>query len=300
MPEEGIELTEKNHLMSIEEILEITKIFTEMGVTKIRLTGGEPLIRKNIEFLLKELSKLPVELSITTNGILIDKFIPLFKEIGLSKINLSLDSLNKEKAIFITKRDYQDRILQNIDLLLNNNFNLKINVVLMKGTNDNELLDFIDWSKNKKLALRFIEFMPFSGNQWQLDKGVSLAETLEIIGEKYGEKVHKIADAENDTTLNYKIDGFESTFGVISSVTNPFCGTCNRIRLTANGKIKNCLFSNNETDLLTPYRANQDIKPLIFNSILNKKAQRAGMDTLEKLSNPSLNSDNRSMTAIGG
>ena len=127
MPEEGIQLTEKEHLMSIEEILEITKIFIEMGVTKVRLTGGEPLIRKNIEFLLRELGKLPIELSITTNGILIDKFIPLFKEIGLSKINLSLDSLDKEKAIFITKRDYQDRILQNIDLLLKDNFNLKIN-----------------------------------------------------------------------------------------------------------------------------------------------------------------------------
>ena len=300
MPEEGIELTDKSELMTIEEILDIAQKFVQMGVKKIRLTGGEPLVRKNVEYLLRELGKLPVELAITTNGVVVDKFIDIFKEIGLNKINISLDSLNKEKAAFITKRDYFDRIMTNIDLLVENDFNVKANVVLIKGVNHTELLDFIEFTKNRNIALRFIEFMPFAGNNWDWEKAVSLAETLEIVKAKYGDRLHKKIDEKNDTSLNYQIDGFEGSFGVISSVTNPFCGTCNRIRLTANGRIKNCLFSDSETDILTSYRAGLDLENIIRNTIFEKKSERGGMDTMEKLSNPDLNGKNRSMIAIGG
>ncbi len=303
MPEEGIELTERENLMSMEEVLEIAKVFVSMGVRKIRLTGGEPLIRKNIEFLLRELAKLPVELAITSNGILIDRFVDLFDEIGLRKINLSLDSLDKERAKFITKRDYFDRIMSNINLLLQPkyDFDLKVNVVLMRDVNAMELPDFIEWTKDKKLSLRFIEFMPFSGNQWEWEKGVSLKEVLEQVESVYGaENVLKLQDEPNDTTRNYQVKGFDGSFGVISSVTNPFCSTCNRMRLTSNGRMKNCLFSNSETDLLTPFRAGESIDSLIRASIESKKAERAGMDTFEKLSDPERNSQNRSMIAIGG
>lgn len=301
MPEEGVELTEKSDLMTIEEVLELAKTFVKMGVKKIRLTGGEPLIRKNIEHLLLELGKLPVELAITTNGVLVDKYIDVFEKIGLKSINISLDSLDKEKSLFITKRDYFDRIMNNIQLLLDRNFKVKANVVLIRGVNDNELIDFVEWTKDKDLSLRFIEFMPFSGNNWDWDKGISLAETLETVKEYYhSDNILRLTDLKNDTSLNYKIKGYKGSFAIISSVTNPFCGTCNRVRITSNGTMKNCLFSNNEVDLLTPIRKEYNIENLIRNSIYNKKFERAGMDSFEKFSDSTLNSNNRSMTTIGG
>lgn len=239
MPEEGVELTEKSDLMTIEEVLELAKTFVKMGVKKIRLTGGEPLIRKNIEHLLLELGKLPVELAITTNGVLVDKYIDVFEKIGLKSINISLDSLDKEKSLFITKRDYFDRIMNNIQLLLDRNFKVKANVVLIRGVNDNELIDFVEWTKDKDLSLRFIEFMPFSGNNWDWDKGISLAETLETVKEYYhSDNILRLTDLKNDTSLNYKIKGYKGSFAIISSVTNPFCGTCNRVRITSNGTMK--------------------------------------------------------------
>ena len=300
MPEEGIELTEKSNLMSIEEIIDIAREFVSLGVKKIRLTGGEPLIRKNIEKLLRELSAMGVELAITTNGILVDKHIELFKEVGLININISLDTLDKEKSIFITKRDYFDRIMQNIDLMIEHNFNVKINVVAMADVNKNEILDFIEWTKHKAITIKFIEFMPFKDNQWDWSKGVSFAEITEMAKSKYNSKLIKVNDSKNDTTRHYQIEGFQGKFGVISSVTNPFCSTCNRMRLTSNGKMKNCLFSNSETDLLSALRKGEDIKPLILDSIHDKKKERAGMDSFEKFSNTEHNSDNRTMISIGG
>jgi len=300
MPEEGIELTERSHLMSIEEIIDIARVFVDLGVKKIRLTGGEPLIRKNIEKLLTEISAMGVELAITTNGILLDKFVDTFKKVGLKNINISLDTLDKEKSIFITKRDYFDRILQNIDLMIENNFNVKINVVAMQDVNVNEILDFIEWTKHKPLTVKFIEFMPFKDNKWDWSKGVSFAEIIEKAKLNFGKNLVKVPDSNNDTTRHYQIKGYKGKFGVISSVTNPFCSTCNRMRLTANGRMKNCLFSNKETDLLTSMRNGDDIKPLILESILQKKKERAGMDSFAKFSDESLNSDNRAMTAIGG
>ena len=161
-------------------------------------------------------------------------------------------------------------------------------------------MDFIDFTKDKNVDVRFIEFMPFSGNRWEPEKGISLAEVLQLAEGKYADKLTRIEDAPNDTAKNYRISGYQGKFGVISSVTNPFCDTCNRIRLTSNGRIKNCLFSNDETDLLTPLREGNDIVPLIHQAIQSKKKVRAGMDTFEQFSNPSLNEDNRSMISIGG
>ena len=300
MPEEGITLTEKSNLMSIEEIIEIAQKFVRLGVKKIRLTGGEPLIRKNIEKLLVELSKMGVELAITTNGILVDRYINLFKKVGLSNINISLDTLQKEKSIFITKRDYFDQIMKNIDLLIANNFNLKLNVVLIKGVNEEEVIDFINLTQNKNIVVKFIEFMPFKDNKWDWSKGVSKQEIIDKAVHSFGNKVQKAEDNENDTTSHYYIEGYKGKFGIISSVTNPFCSTCNRIRLTANGKIKNCLFSNEEIDLLNHLRKGEDIEPLILSSVSKKKYQRAGMDSFDKFSDNKLNSNNRTMISIGG
>lgn len=299
MPEEGIELRDRSEFMTAEELIEIAKLFISMGVKKIRLTGGEPLVKKNAKMVIEELGKLPIELTITTNAILVDQFIDTFKNAGVKSVNVSLDSLKKERFNNITKRNYFDKVLSNIDLLINAGFIVKINAVVMKNINDDEIIDFVKLSENKPIDVRFIEFMPFDGNQWNWDKIVSYKEIIRLIHNNYKkEEIIQLKSTPNDTSKNFKLNNALGTFGIISSVTNPFCDTCNRIRLTADGKIKNCLFSENETDLLTAFRNNEDISPLIIESIKNKKAHHGGIDSFEK-SDPS-EFKNRSMIAIGG
>lgn len=301
MPEEGIQLSEKESLMSHEEVIFIAKQFVEMGVKKIRLTGGEPLIKKNVEKIITELAALPINLGITTNGILLDNFFELFKQSGVKDINISLDTLNREKFNEITRRDYFDRVLNNINLYEANGFNVKINNVLIKGVNDNEMLDFVEFTKTKNIAIRFIEFMPFSGNKWNTEKVVTLDEILAAATKKYGkENIIKLPSRKNGTAKNFQIKGYKGSFGVISTVSNPFCDSCNRIRLTANGCIKNCLFSSTETNLLTPLREGKNIQPHILEGVLHKFKTRGGMTSDAAFFDTKNNSKNRTMIAIGG
>lgn len=301
MPEEGVKLSPRSHLMSYEEIYTIAQTFVKHGVTKIRLTGGEPLIRKDIGVILEKLSSLPVELSITTNAVIVDKFIDVLKKYGVHSINVSLDSLDKEKFRQITRRDEFDRVYKNILLLVAEGFHVKVNAVLMKGFNEDEIIHFIELTKDLPVSIRFIEFMPFDGNKWDMGKMVSYKDVMEYVGAHYSEKqIERLQDAPNDTSKNYKITGYQGSFAIISSVTNPFCDTCNRLRLTANGQLKNCLFSSSESDLLTNLRAGKDIEPIIKKAVLAKFKVRGGMDTLEKLKDPKFHSQNRSMITIGG
>lgn len=301
MPKNGVLLTPKEQLMNADEVFGIAKIFVDNGVNKIRLTGGEPLVRKDFSSILKNLSTLNVDLSITTNAILVDRYIEDFKKYGLKKINISLDSLSQEKFKFITLRDQIKKTYENVLLLINEGFHVKVNVVLMKGTNDDEIIDFINLTKELPIAIRFIEFMPFDGNKWSTSKLVSQEEILNTVKTNFHEKNLIILQNENNfTSRNYQIKGYTGNFGIISSVTNPFCDSCNRIRLTANGKLKNCLFSNSETDLLSTLRKGESIETLISERIYKKKAIRAGMDTSEKFNNPKLHNNNRSMITIGG
>ncbi len=301
MPEEGIELSEKENVLTHEEIIVLAKEFVALGVNKIRLTGGEPLIKKNIEKIIRELTALPISLGITTNGILLDKYIDLFKECGVKDINISLDTLDKDKFELMTRRDYYDRVMSNIYQCILAGFNVKINAVLIKGTNDNEIVDFIEFTKDKNLSFRFIEFMPFDGNKWDTSKVVSLKDVLEKVNGNYAEsEIIKLEDKKHDTTKNYRIKGYKGSFGVISTVSNPFCDSCNRIRLTANGRIKNCLFSAEETNLLTPLRAGEDIVPHILEAVYPKKKSRGGMISDEDFFDKEKNTKNRAMISIGG
>lgn len=299
MPEEGVELRDRSQFMSSEEVIEMAKTFVKLGVTKIRLTGGEPLIKKDIRNVLLQLSKLPVELSLTTNAVIVDRHIETLKEAGIKSLNVSLDTLDKAKFKEITRRDQFDKVMSNIDLLIKEGFKVKVNAVLMKDFNESEIIDFIDWTKNKNIAFRFIEFMPFDGNEWNWDKTVSYKAILDKIENHFGtENLEKVTDQLNDTSRNFRIKNYLGTFGIISSVTNPFCDSCNRIRLTADGKIKNCLFSYDEIDLLTAMRNGEDIVPNIFESISAKKALRSGIDDFEFFENKK--DFNRSMITIGG
>jgi GTP 3',8-cyclase len=301
MPAEGITLSPKAHLMTADEIVRIAQTFVELGVDKIRLTGGEPLVRKDAKDILLRLGRLGVNLTLTTNGILVPDYITTFNEARIKTVNISLDTLDKAKYRQITRRDHYDNVLENIDLLLRENFTVKLNIVLIKGFNDNEITDFIKLTQNKDLQIRFIEFMPFSGNQWDKSKLVGYNEILETIALAYPQdQIERLADAPNDTAKNFRIKNYRGSFAIISSVTNPFCGTCNRIRLTADGKLKNCLFSNSETDLLSTLRGGASILPLIHQNLRAKHAMRGGMDDDLKFQNPELFTQNRSMIAIGG
>jgi len=301
MPADGIALSPKASLMTADEIFAIAQTFVENGVDKIRLTGGEPLLRKDFSEIVSKLAALNTSLSITTNGILIDRHIDILKQANIKKINLSLDTLVSSKFHSITLRNQFEKVIDNLHLLLNNDFEVKVNVVLMKGFNEIEIIDFVKLTKFLPISIRFIEFMPFAGNEWDRSKMVSQKEILsQVEGCFAADKIQKLEDEKNFTARTYKIEGFQGNFGIISSITNPFCDGCNRIRLTANGKIKNCLFSNSETDLLTAFRNGESITNLISESIKNKKKVRAGMVTISEMDDPALHFDNRSMIAIGG
>ncbi|MGP8215116.1 MAG: GTP 3',8-cyclase MoaA [Bacteroidia bacterium] len=300
MPEQGIILRPKSEFMTSDEVISIAKVFVSLGIKKIRLTGGEPLIRGDIKKIIEGLSQFPVQLAITTNGILIDQYIDTLKAANLSLVNVSLDSLQPERMKTITRRDYFERIKDNIELLLANNFRVKLNAVIIRSMNDDEIIDFIEFTRERELQYRLIEYMPFLGNNWNGAKGVSFNEMMDKINERYNGNVLKIEGERNETSKNFKIKRYKGSFAIITTVSNPFCDSCNRIRLTADGKIKNCLFSNNETDLLTPLRAGNKITDLILQSVWEKKLTRGGMDSPQKFSNPEFHLKNRSMVAIGG
>ena len=301
MPENGIALSPRSHLMTYEEIYQIASTFVRNGVTKIRLTGGEPLIRKDIDVILKKLASLNVELSITTNAILVDRFVDTFKENGIRNINASLDSLDSEKFKQITRRDNFKKVFDNIHLLIKEGFHVKLNVVLIKDFNENEIIDFINLTKDWPIVVRFIEFMPFNGNKWDVSKLVSYESIMNSAFNEFSKtKIIRLKDAQNDTSKNYKVSHYKGSFAVISTVTNPFCDSCNRLRLTANGQLKNCLFSSEENDLLTQLREGKSIEGVIQKSVLMKKKIRNGLTTNESFSNKKKHSENRSMIAIGG
>ncbi|HET8830094.1 MAG TPA: GTP 3',8-cyclase MoaA [Pelobium sp.] len=301
MPAEGINLTPKAHLMSADEIETIAKTFVSLGVNKIRLTGGEPLVRKDAKDIIERLGKLNIDLNITTNGLLVHEYIDTFKNAGIKSLNISIDTLQKEKYFQITRRDYFDQLWDNIQLLLKHDFEVRLNVVLIKGFNDGEIIDFINLTKSLNIQIRFIEFMPFNGNEWDKSKLVTYAEIIEKVNTNFNANtVLRINDKLNDTAKNHQIKSFQGKFSVISSVSNPFCSTCNRIRLTADGKLKNCLFSGTEDALLGALRNGESIISIIQKNIKSKFPVRGGMEQDVEFQNPSLFSKNRSMIKIGG
>ncbi|WP_316803713.1 GTP 3',8-cyclase MoaA [Pedobacter nototheniae] len=298
MPEEDYDFTPASRLMQPNEVLELAKTFVDEGVKKIRLTGGEPLVRKDAAEIILALGKLPVELVITTNGTRIAEMLPVLIKAGIKTINISLDTLQPEKFMLITRRDVFHQVRSNIELLLQHKIAVKINMVVMKGLNDNEIKDFIDWTKHNPIQVRFIEFMPFSGNKWTSNKMFSLEEILAVVEQDF--TILPVKSALNDTAKSFMIPGYEGSFAIISTMTAPFCGTCNRMRLTADGKLKNCLFSADETDLLTALRNKEAVLPLIQASIWDKKKELGGqlITHFEKLDTAAIK--NRSMITIGG
>lgn len=292
MPEEGIPLTPEDRLPSVDELMEIVSVFKGMGVDKIRLTGGEPMARKELPEILDRLYEMGFrDLNITTNGVFLDRYIDKFKDVGLTSINVSLDTLDSEKFATVTRRDRFDKVMANIQKGMEEGLRIKINTVLLKDFNEDDIRPMLEWSKTTPIHVRFIEFMPFNGNQWNTGKLVTYQDVLEEARMYFN--IEKLKDGPHSTSKSFRVKGGKGTFAVISSMTEPFCGTCNRLRLTADGKLKNCLFSNQEANLLTALRKGHNLKELIRLSVRSKKEAHAGMENLPDM-------ENRSMIAIGG
>lgn len=298
MPEEDYEFTPASRLMQVDEIQALAKIFVDLGVNKIRLTGGEPLVRKDAKDIILALAKLPVKLTLTTNATRLHEFLETLEYANIRSLNISLDTLEPEKFNLITRRNQFQLVYNNIQLLMSKGFHVKVNMVVMKGLNENELLDFVEWTKYEPVHVRFIEFMPFTGNRWTSNKVFTMQQMLQVIEEKY--EIVRLQDEKHDTAKGYRVPGYQGTFSVISTMSSNFCGDCNRMRLTADGKIKNCLFSKEETDLLTAFRKGEDVISLIHQSIQSKAKELGGQFTtdFEHLHAEDIN--NRSMITIGG
>lgn len=297
MPEEDYDFTPASRLMQPDEIMSIAKQFVEMGVNKIRLTGGEPLVRKDVGKIIQDLATLPVRLTLTTNGTRLHQYADVLKDAGVQSLNISLDTLDQDRFLLLTRRNQFSQVMENIELMVQKGFTVKVNVVVMKGINHEEILQFVAWTKDQPIHVRFIEFMPFSGNHWKEERVFTWQQMMEQISLQYD--LMPIEKANHDTARQYKIMGHAGSIAVIATMSAPFCGDCNRMRLTADGKMKNCLFSKTETDLLTPFRRGEDIRPLILGSIAEKKKALGGQFTdLEHVDAEQI--INRSMITIGG
>ncbi len=298
MPEEDYVFTPASQLMQLHEIEALANVFVQQGVSKIRLTGGEPLVRKDAAAIITALSRLPVQLTLTTNGTRLHEFIPVLQHAGVHSLNISLDTLQPDRFRLLTRRDQFELVKRNIDAILQQQFHVKVNMVVMKGLNDTEINDFIAWTKDVPVHVRFIEFMPFSGNRWTSNKVFIWQEILQVVQQEY--EVVRLEDNLHDTAKKYTVPGHAGTFAVISTMSAPFCGGCNRIRLTADGKMKNCLFSSEETDLLTAFRNGEDVLPLIQQSIRSKAKELGGQFSADINTVHAEDIHNRSMITIGG
>jgi len=290
-----------NELLTDDEIIRLINILVRnLGVKKIRFTGGEPLIRKDILHILRNISELkkdfPLSLGITTNGTELEKNLHSLYDCGIDYLNISLDTLQPQRFIAITGKSLFEQTLQSIYLAEKMNFKkVKVNAVIINKINDDELIEFVEYFKNLDVELRFIEFMPFGSNEWQKDGFVSAEEMKNKIQTAF--KLVKLED-DNRIADNYAVAGYKCKVGFISSISNHFCDSCNRLRITATGKIKLCLFSSEERTSLKYYLANsnisdEEIAERISQSLQFKQEKHPELEELLKL-------DNNNMLSIGG
>lgn len=302
MPEKGVQLTPKSNLMNNEEIYRIVNLFVHrFGTKKIRFTGGEPLIRNDIIDIVQNVSTLKSKglekISITTNGILFARHSSMLRQAGLDSVNISLDTLNPDRFQLITRRNGLAKVLKSIEMALMDKYDsVKINFVPIQGLNDDEIEDFIELTKDSNLEIRFIEYMPFNGNGWNTDKMISFRQLLNRIQSRFN--IQRLPPRSiHDTAILYKVENYTGTIGFINSMTNAFCAGCNRVRLTADGHLKVCLFGKDELSLKNAIRNDMDddeIDTMIRAAVHRKKKQHSGALNIAK------DNSNRPMILIGG
>ncbi|XP_044632562.2 molybdenum cofactor biosynthesis protein 1 isoform X2 [Equus asinus] len=293
MPEEGVPLTPKAKLLTTEEILTLARLFVKEGVDKIRLTGGEPLIRPDVVDIVAQLHRLEGlrTIGVTTNGINLARLLPSLQKAGLSAINISLDTLVPAKFEFIVRRKGFHKVMEGIHKAIELGYNpVKVNCVVMRGLNEDELLNFVALTKGLPLDVRFIEYMPFDGNKWNFRKMVSYKEMLDTLRQQWPE-LEKLPEEESSTAKAFKIPGFRGQVSFITSMSEHFCGTCNRLRITADGNLKVCLFGNSEVSLRDHLRAGaseEELLRIIGAAVGRKKQQHAELFLMLQDSPPAI------------
>ena len=288
-------------LMTFDEILNLARIFVALGVNKVRITGGEPLVRPGVPTLINQLTQLDglKDINLTTNGIGLIKQAQALYDAGLRRINVSLDTLNEEKFEQMTRRKVLSRVLQGLKTAHECGFNpIKVNAVAMRGFTDDEIVDLATFARQNNYQLRFIEFMPLDADDvWGRNMYIPGKEIIEKINAVYPlTQVALNGEAKSDTAQRYRFSDNDNEVGVISSVSEPFCENCNRVRLTADGKFRTCLFSLTETDLLTPLRegaSDDTIAQLILDAVAQKEAGH-------KINAADFIKPERNMSRIGG
>lgn len=300
MPPEGIDLIESADILRYEELLRIARVAIAHGVSKIRVTGGEPLVRKGIIDFLKSLSSIDglEDLSLTTNGVLLKDYAQKLKDAGLKRVNVSLDSMKRDRFQKMTRGDNLQQVLDGLEEAQRVGLTpVKINMVVIKGFNDDEVVDFALMSKTKPYHVRFIEYMPFNTQEgWQRDKCLSAKELKEMIDRV--EPLIPVTDTKGSAgpAKRYRFKDAPGEVGFISPVSEHFCGSCNRLRLTSDGKLRNCLFSDSEIDIRKALRDGSDdsvIEHLLFRAVAEKpEGHKINENVFKKCS--------RTMSLIGG
>jgi molybdenum cofactor biosynthesis protein A len=300
MPEDGIRYLPKKELLSFEEIERLVTIMAELGITKVRLTGGEPFVRTDIMDLIRRIKSIHgiQDIHLTTNGVLTAPHISELKKL-ITSVNLSLDTLDKESFKKITFRDEFDTVLETFHSLLQHAIPVKINAVVMDGKNIEDIVPLIELTKKHPVSVRFIEEMPFNGEGSHYPKlSWTYTKILEHIQQHYP-TLHKVSDPENSTAYHYSIPGHAGNIGIIAAFSRTFCGTCNRIRVTAQGVLKTCLYDNgvlNIRDLFRSGLSDQQIKSELLKAFRNRP--KDGMEAEQNRINHAPISE--SMSTIGG
>lgn len=300
MPEEGIDFIAHDRILRYEEILHLVGLSVQKGIRKVRLTGGEPLVRKGFLGFLKRLNEIEglKEITLTTNGVLLKELASDIKACGVHRINVSLDSLKRERFFHITGKDLFEQVWEGILEAERLGFHpIKINVVAMKGINDDEIQDFARLTLKKPYHVRFIEQMPVgANNNWTPDKFLPILEVYDIIQEIGNlEPIHK-RNALDGPAQRYVLEGAKGEIGLIGALSNHFCAICNRLRITADGHLRSCLFSEQEVDIKTPLREGVGDEALLrlLEKAIQEKPKR------HNLMGPGMKNCARQMSSIGG
>ncbi|MEA1785343.1 GTP 3',8-cyclase MoaA [Arenibacter sp. GZD96] len=299
MPSEGIDFVKNNKLFTIAELCRLSEILVSQGIDKIRITGGEPFVRKDLMKLLRHLSLLKdlKDISITTNATLIGAHIDELKALGIRNINVSLDAINRDTFERITRRNQYDTVHNNLIRLISEGFNVRINFIVLQNQNIQDIIPILELMKHYPVSVRFLEEMPFNGGSKKFNTiHWDYKRILEHIASAFPE-IEKLESPKTSTSINYKIEGHRSTFGLIPSFSRTFCGSCNRLRISATGDVITCLYGKPTSNLRSILRGG-DSESNIKNAILKAVGSRAktGFEAQENYENVF----NNSMTSIGG
>ena len=300
MPETGIKYANRKDLLSFEEMHRLMHIFGDLGISKLRITGGEPFVRKGIMEFLEGVSEIENirQIHITTNGTFTEDYIPRLEELGVKSVNLSLDSLDKQRFFDITRRDMYEQVMSTYHQLLDSSIQVKINMVVMEGRNIEDIYPMLELTKDQDVGVRFIEEMPFNGTEGQGNTTFwPSKKILDHVSKSYS--FTKLQDPPFSTSSNYQIDGYRGTFGIIAAYTRTFCGSCNRIRITPQGTLKTCLYDNGVLSLRDVLRAGATDAEVadVLKGALSKRAKDGfEAEKLREMQKPV----SESMATIGG